>query len=57
MINEAIILIYNQKNYSPDEKIELKERDQMIQIISLFQMKSKNLAFGTSTIDIILYKW
>ena len=56
MINEAIILIYNQKNYSPDEKIELKERDQMIQIISLFQMKSKNLAFGTSTIDIILYK-
>ena len=40
LVNGESILIYNQKNYTLDEKIELKERNQMIEITSLFQMKN-----------------
>ena len=57
VVNGASILIYNQKNYSPDEKIELKEKVQMIEITSLFQMKNENLVCGTNTGNIILYKY
>lgn len=57
VVNGASILIYNQKNYSLDEKIELKERNQMLEITSLFQMKNENLVCGTNTGNIILYKY
>ena len=57
LVNGTSIIIYNQKNYSLDEEIKLKERDQMIEITSLFQMKNENLVCGTNTGDIILYKY
>lgn len=58
LVNGSSILIYNQKNYCLDEEIKVNEKtDEIIEIKCLFQMKNENLACGTNSGDIILYKY
>ena len=51
----STILLYNQRNYTLDEEIQLKIDNPSDEIKSLFQMNNKNIICGTNSGDIFIY--